>query len=77
MLSPIWCGDADRTDLFPFREMPSLLSRAIEGLSDARVIDCYDFIPHDPAFFADARLHPADKGYRYYFDGLVASGILE
>ena len=77
VLSPIWCGDADRTDLFPFRDIPKILSRAIEGLEDARVIDCYDFVPHDPAMFADGRLHPNDGGYAYYFEGLVAAGILK
>ena len=77
VLSPIWCGDSDSGKPFPFRDLPDIFARAVEGLSDAHVIDCYDFIPHDPVFFADGGLHPNDEGYRYYFEGIVASGVLK
>ena len=76
VLSPLWCGDSDRADLFPFREIPKILSKATEGISGARVVDCFDFIPHDCAMFADGGLHPNDKGYEYYFKGLCSSGLL-
>lgn len=77
VLSPIWCADADRTDLFPFRKIPEILSAAVAELPNARLIDCFDFVPHDGAMFADWGLHPNSEGYDCYFEGLRAAGILE
>jgi len=76
VLSPLWCGDADRADPFPFRKIPEILAEAISGIEGARVVDCFDFIPHDPAFFADGGLHPNDGGYDYYYKGLAEAGLL-
>ena len=70
-LSPIWTLDWEKENYIPFREIPALLSRAAgKGVT---VIDCFPFVPHDPALFRDGCLHPNDEGYAHYANALIAA----
>ncbi|MBQ7601122.1 MAG: SGNH/GDSL hydrolase family protein [Lachnospiraceae bacterium] len=46
-------------------------ARLAEGIG-ARVIDTWDYVPHEEDFFYDRKLHPNDKGM-----GLLAEGLLK
>ena len=36
------------------------------------VIDCQNFVPQLPEFFADKVLHPNDLGFKHYAENLIA-----
>ena len=44
-----------------------------DEVENVHFIDCFGFIPEDTALFSDAYLHPNDKGFLYYANGLIAS----
>lgn len=71
VLSPIWTGDYENKEPFPFRELPCVFNDAKEGLCDVYVIDCFDFVPHDAAYYMDLVLHPNDEGYDFYAKGVL------
>lgn len=71
VLLPLWCADEDTIH----NSVGSLQSVRARIAAEAEkygfhVIDCQDFIPHDPAFFADLRLHPNDKGMDAYAENV-------
>ena len=73
VLSPLWRRDT----VEPIRPMGSfeLACNIVkeEALSHGfNLIDGYKLVPHDPAFFADERLHPNDLGFMIYTERLCA-----
>ena len=72
-ITPIWRKDGDRiTDVGAFELAPETIKRVTASLPNVTVIDGYDFVPHDPAFFYDLRLHPNDEGFAHYAEHLYA-----
>ena len=75
-LLPIWRKDRDEERPYgSFDQMRRDLAGIAEELG-IPVIDCYDFVPKDPSYFADLRLHPNDRGFESYAKEL-ARAILE
>ena len=35
------------------------------------MVDCFDFIPHDPANYSPDVLHPNDDGFAHYARGVI------
>ncbi|MBR3836866.1 MAG: SGNH/GDSL hydrolase family protein [Clostridia bacterium] len=71
-IAPLWRKICDREyDCGPFRELPKLFARAIEGIESITLVDAYDFIPPYSDYFADLTLHPNGAGYDRYTEGLV------
>lgn len=70
-LAPIWRLNWEQEKpAGDFRAIATHFRTLAEEIPTLRVIDCFDFIPHERALFADLRLHPTDEGFRYYFEGL-------
>ena len=70
-ISPIWrssyqaekpCGD--------FRNIHNFFVEVAKNIPNMIVIDGWNFVPHDPDYFADKTLHPNDAGFAFYADAL-------
>ncbi len=72
-LAPIWRADYERvTELGSFSYMKETFEKLAEELPNLTVIDCFSFVPADGKYFSDLYLHPNDKGFEFYFNGLWA-----
>ncbi len=71
-ITPIWRGDINEEgkgfDDFSF--VDSYIKEVTSGLENVICITGIDLVPHDTALFADAYLHPTDKGFDHYFENL-------
>ena len=71
-ITPIWRADPDRiTEVGSFSFVKETITRLASELSNVAPIDAFDFVPKDPAYFADLRLHPNDEGFDYYAKALI------
>ena len=70
-IAPIWrksylmekpCGD--------FRGVYNFFVEVAKNIPNMTVIDGWEFVPQDSELFADQVLHPNDRGFAYYADGL-------
>lgn len=74
-MCPIWRRDLEKPEwskceFGDFRGVAEVITAAAK-YENMHVIDCYDFVPHDEKYFADAWVHPSDEGYRLYADALI------
>jgi len=73
-LTPIWRGDCDGERVFgAFDKVAEDMQKITEPFKNIVCINGFDLVPHDDRFFADGRLHPNDKGFACYFEGLWES----
>lgn len=71
-LTPIWRKDTDeRTSFVEFEKVSDIIFQQTKGLKNVTILNGYDFVPHDENNYADLRLHPNDKGFRFYFENLA------
>ena len=72
MLTPVWRGDWQRErPAVAFREIPAVFEQIARKIGNAYVVDCFGFIPHDPANYSPDVLHPNDAGFAHYAKGVV------
>ena len=72
-LTPIWRLEAV-TETRPFGDFFDVergIREATKNIKNVKVVNCYDFVPHERGYFADLRLHPNDEGFKFYFEGLL------
>ena len=70
-ITPLWRKDSDLVKCVgTFDCAAKIIRHAVASLPNVTVIDGYDFVPHDPAFFYDLRLHPNDEGFAHYAEHL-------
>lgn len=75
-LSPIWRKDHEEVrQCCGFRHVDRFLREATREFANITVIDCFDFVPKDSAYFSDFRLHPNDSGFEHY--GRNLAGVLK
>lgn len=71
-LAPIWRANLNRqTSVGNFANVAAHLQSVAAGIENMTVINCFDFVPHDPCCFRDRVLHPNDTGFQYYADALI------
>jgi hypothetical protein len=70
-LMPIWFIPTRETAFGPFEDLITTIYRVMADFPQVTLIRGWDLVPHDPAFFGDARLHPNDKGFDEYFRNLI------
>lgn len=76
-LAPIWRKDHDKSNkMCEFSHVSEHFREIAKAIPNMRVIDCFDFVPHDPACFSPDCLHPNDEGFSYYAEGVLRA-ILE
>ncbi len=74
LFSPVWRKSwQQERPAVAFREIPALFEKLAEEVGNAFVVDCFDFIPHDPANFSPDVLHPNDAGFAHYAEGVIAA----
>ena len=67
MLAPVWRKDWQRErPAVAFRQIPEIFAQIAAQIGNAYVLDCFDFIPHDPANYSPDVLHPNDAGFAHY-----------
>jgi len=70
-LLPLWRKDHEVvTQGRTLTEVRDILRQEAEKHPRIRIIDCWDFIPHDETLFFDRRLHPNDIGFAHYAEAL-------
>ena len=70
-ITPIWRANPERiTDVGEFFYVRDFIRSVASELPNVTVIDGYDFVPHDPVYFADLRVHPNDEGFAHYIHNL-------
>lgn len=47
------------------------ICESASGLGQIVVVHCRDLVPEDTKYFADGRLHPNDRGFAAFADGLI------
>lgn len=73
VISPIWRSDFENEKPFgSFRNVHKMLEEVCAKYSTFKLIDGFDFVPHDTALFGDASLHPNDDGFRFYAESLLS-----
>ena len=70
-LSPIWRKDlCDEHEFGSFEDLPSIIKNLTEEFDNIIFLNGFDFVPHEEGYFADLSLHPNNKGFDKYFEGL-------
>ena len=73
-LTPLWRKDWEEQKPFGcFDLVAQDLAEIVSDMPQVSVIRCYDLIPKEPAYFTDLRLHPNDRGFRLYANGLISA----
>lgn len=72
VISPIWKNNGvENHDFSDFTDMCMLIGKEVEGFKNVRHICAYDFVPHNPKYYADkAVVHPNADGFEFYFKAL-------
>lgn len=66
-LTPIWrLGYDVQRKCGSFEGIAATIREGTAPYENVTVISGFDFVPKDPAFFADQRLHPHNKGFAHY-----------
>ena len=74
-ISPIWRKDMmDYRKFGAFHEVEEVIRETTKGLNNISVISGVAFVPQQEELYADLRLHPNDRGFEYYYRGLI-SGV--
>ena len=72
MLATVWRHNWERErPLVAFREIPGIFRKLAAEVGNTEVIDCFDLIPPDASCFSPDILHPNDKGFGCYGEGIV------
>lgn len=72
VLAPIWRKDwAVQRPCGDLRAVDRILTEAAAAYADVTVLPCWDFVPHEAAYFGDLRLHPNDAGFALYAENLL------
>ncbi|MBQ8868193.1 MAG: SGNH/GDSL hydrolase family protein [Oscillospiraceae bacterium] len=71
-ITPIWRADINEEGkgFGDFSFVDSYIKEVTRPLKNVVCITGIDLVPHDRALFADAYLHPTDKGFDHYFENL-------
>jgi len=70
-LTPIWFLPTREVKFGPFEEVENTIRRVLAEFPEVTLIHGWDLVPHDPALFGDARLHPNGRGFDAYFNNLL------
>ena len=72
-LTPIWRVDIDTVYEFgmPLNYVSNYIKRVSKQVDNMSVIDCIDYIPHNPRLFQTDGVHPVDAGFMHYSNNLI------
>ena len=76
-ITPIWRKDINEPTKFgDFYDVSRIMQDELRDFKNVSIIQGFDFVPQDENLFADARLHPNDKGFELFFESLKTKIIL-
>lgn len=71
LLAPIWRADCnEKRPGGDIRRLSVYFRQLAQEIENVKMIDCFDFVPHDPKYYSDLYLHPNDEGFAVYADGI-------
>jgi len=72
ILLPLWRADENdvKNDLGILQNVRDRIAKEAQKYANLTVVDTWDFIPHEPKYFADLKLHPNNEGMEFYAAGL-------
>lgn len=71
-LTPIWRTECEeRRMLGAFSDTEKIIHSVTENMENVICISGLDFVPKEPKYFTDLRLHPSDEGCAYYAESLI------
>ena len=72
VLLPIWRMNWQTPTCFQgsLLKAREIIAEKVKAYPFMQVIDTWDFLPHDLAYFSDG-LHPNDEGFAYYANGIL------
>lgn len=70
-LTPIWFLPAEETAFGPFENVEETIRSVLAEFPEVKVLHGWDFVPHDPEYYGDGRLHPNAKGFEEYCKNLL------
>ena len=72
VIGPIWRKDLEEEKpCGKFRDVAKMLEAQTKKFENVYFIDGFNFVPHDPIYYGDRRLHPNDKGFEHYAKNLL------
>jgi len=71
-LTPLWRANLHEKKPIgvPLSYIAEYIKGVAEHVSDMKVIDCFDFIPHELQYYQADGLHPVDAGFDHYAKNL-------
>lgn len=70
-ITPIWRKDhTEYREFGDFFGVQELIAEAVKDLDNVTYVPGFDLVPKDEKYYADARLHPNDRGFDFYFENL-------
>lgn len=72
-LTPIWFRPTREVAFGPYEAFDTVektIYKVLEKFPEVKVIHGWDFVPHDPEYYGDGRLHPNAKGFDEYHRNL-------
>ena len=73
-ITPIWRKDFEKETPFgDFAQVETIIREVCQQYKNITVLRGFEFVPQDPAYFGDLRLHPNNKGFAHYFQNLKAA----
>lgn len=71
-ITPIWRKDmALESAVAEFTQMEALIRELTADIPDIQVLPGFGLVPQEAEFFGDLRLHPNDRGFDAYYEGLA------
>lgn len=70
-ITPIWRKDrTDKTGFRYFEEIGEIICDVVKKYENVKCISGRNFIPENEKYFSDLYLHPNDKGFKFYSEGI-------
>ena len=70
-VTPIWyAAIGEVRGVGKFEDLSRIINEAVNDLANVTPIEGFGFVPPEPKYFGDLRLHPNDEGFAYYRRGL-------
>lgn len=70
-MTPIWYPDQSQKGVLgDLEDVAKIMFSVLSEFPEVTVIDCMDFVSHDPVHYGDGWIHPGHTGFQLYFESL-------
>ncbi len=72
VIAPIWRKDLEEEKpCGKFRDVAKMLEEQTKKFDNVYFVDGFNFVPHDPIYYGDKRVHPNNEGFEHYAKNLL------